>query len=138
MSRELDFVKRFEAVEVPTTLRTIDEMGDNSEGDTSVRETIRGFFDRTVAAFELSHLAMQSCFEINTAMLIPSTEHTYSDDFIETLEIKDVQLIASAVRKRDEWNYQVTHFAKYPLTPRSVRVIKEFEMIEGIIQGRDL
>jgi len=129
------FLEAYNAVEVPRTIRTVDEMGDNSVDDVVVRETIETFFAQTVEAFGLGYLAMQRCFFIDSRMISQGTTGAASDDFIETLEIQDRQIIASAIRIRDQWNYQVTHFAKYPLTATTLEVIREFGVVDEIIKG---
>ena len=124
----LDLVTRYSEVEVPAPLRTMDA------ADKHVAETTNNFFDRVQASLSLSYLALSSCVEIDSRMIVRAGQ-TGSDDFIEELWLKDRQLMATAVRIRDETNFQVTHFAKYPLAPESVEMLDELTMLEQIIDG---
>jgi len=113
-----DFITRYNEVEVPETLRTMD--GDNKH----VAETTNDFFDRVRASLSLSYLALTHLVEVDSRMIVRPWQ-SGSDDFIEELWLKDRQLMATAVRIRDQTNFQVTHFAKYPLMPRSIDAIEE-------------
>lgn len=52
---------------------------------------------------------------------------------MQELKIEGVQTLASVLRVRDEYNFQVAHFAKYELLPRSVEIIREIDKLEGDI-----
>lgn len=130
MTRQpLDFVARFNAVEVPAPIRTMDAI------DERVAEAREAFFDRILTALELSHLAIVASLERDTRMLVPPDQSRRSEDYIDELRLKGVQPLASVLRIRDDVNYQVAFFNKYPLTPHAITTFREIEEIEKRLES---
>ncbi len=137
MSESLLFPASYEAVRVPDTLHTKDAI------DEQVREAQQHFFEEIRDSLQISQLAISAFCRINYRMLVPhhpgqqyGETQRYSDDFISEFWFERVQPLATVVKVRDEWNWQVASFAKYPLLPRTVRIITELESIDDIIDNR--
>lgn len=83
--------ERYEQVEVPAPLRTMDAI------DPRVTDISQDFFMRIAASFQLSRLALSSLVRVNVRTLVPpfasSAVHyaetiRASDDFLEELSIE--------------------------------------------------
>lgn len=127
-----ELLARYDQVTVPESLRTMDPIGDMSEdGKYNVIETTHDFFDRIMASLQLSRRALAHVLEFESRMLVPLDRSRASDDIVTELRVKYVQTIATTLRTRDDWNWQVTHFAKYPLIPRATRAIAAIADLGG-------
>lgn len=115
MRKELnELTQRLEGVEVPETYR----FSTGPEETVEIGRITDDYFDRTITALRLSNRALQSFFEIQHRTLgeeEPGGLLRVSDDFDTSLWLKGVQPLASVRNVRDDPNFQVILFAKYPL-----------------------
>lgn len=122
---ERDFIERYNRVPVPESLRTIDMAGDMSADDRSVLERVDSFFEEVAGAFSFTDIARASLLEVNHRMLVPlDGSLRATDDQIDELWIRNIQPLATVLRTRDEWNWQVAQFSKYPLLPRTACLVQ--------------
>jgi|GEM_PF-1427349 len=151
-SWESELRTRYSQVEVPATLRTQDAI------DGRVAEVQEAFFADIVDALQISHLAQRAILNINVRMLVPpdtnslNAHHLHSledhepqgmslgvsrfrasDDFLTQLDMNGIQPLATVLRTRDDWNYQIAQFTKYDLEQKTVDVLGEIDGLEGII-----
>lgn len=145
MTGRPDFVETYNAVQVPGVLQTIDAMSPE------FAQAEQDFFDRIRASFALSSRALDMVVQPhyhNMVVLFEDPVSGYNplqpeairptESYIETLDIEDVQTIASVIRTRNAFNHQVAVFAKYPLSDRAITIVRELQMGEDIIHGLPL
>jgi hypothetical protein len=113
-----DFIQQFNIVKVPEIEQTIDD----ATGPWA--EIEQDYFNRIIASFKMSQHAIGVTFDIDRRMLVPADMSRASNDFISELWVKDRQPIATTLRVRNELNYQVVLFNKYPLLPSTIETIE--------------
>ena len=132
-----DFLKAYDAVEVPTTMHSMDAI------DEQVRDTSDAFFEAIRDSLDLSSRSLVHLFEIDYRMLVPmygegtpaQEKVIASDDYIRVFRRRGGQTLASIMYTRDDPNYQDAHFAKYPLRPVTIEQIRAFQKMERIELG---
>lgn len=132
-----DFLELYEAVEVPDPVLTIDAI------DPLAIETTEAFFRNIQNSLQLGAGSLDLFFERDMAMLVPAYEIgtpsservRATDDFLAVFKKRGQQVIASVLAVRDDFNYQVTHFTKYPLLPQTIEDIRELQRFERINHG---
>lgn len=132
-----DFIDAYNGVVVPETVVSMDAI------DGQVSETMSTFFDEIIDSLDLSPLALDASFERDRKMIIPSYGPTFipeknvyaTDDFIELFRMKGRQVLAAVTLMRDDYNYQIAHFSKYPLLSQTEATIRELQRVDGIIGG---
>ena len=133
MTERPDFINAYNAVQVPETLVSMDAI------DEQVRSTQDSFFAAISDSLDLSSRTVGHFFEIERRLLLRD-EHVQegyygTDDYQERFRKTGQQILASVTYIRDDWNYQVAHFAKYPLLEGTVRNIRELQQLERIEFG---
>jgi hypothetical protein len=137
MPERPDFLSAYNAVEVPAPLLSMDAI------DEQVRETTDTFFDSVIRSLDLSPLVMGNFFEIKWKTLTPMYEDSVpyesrvhgTDDYIQMLRKQGSQTLAAVMYTRDDFNYQIAHFAKYPLLAKTEKEIRELQRLERIVSG---
>lgn len=128
-----DFLEAYNAVVVPEPLVSMDAI------DEHVHATADRFFAEVRTALDLGSHTVATFFEIEDKMLVtphgPEKEVRGSDDFMHLFQRRGGQAIASVLYQRDSFNFQIAQFAKYPLLPRTIEEIREFQRLEQIIHG---
>lgn len=136
MSELLFFPDSYNAVKVPESIRSMDAI------DERVVEAEAHFFEEITDSLQLSRLALASFCQIRHRMLVPTEGLKFSrgdlresDDIVTELWVEGVQPLATVLKTRDEVNWQVASFAKYPLLPRAIEIVQEIGTLEDIIGG---
>lgn len=128
-----DFLVAYNAVEVPATRVSADAI------DEHVYELERCFMGEIRASLDLSDFALEHFFVEERSLLVrpEHAEQGYfdTDDYQLRYRKCGQQILASVTYTRDDFNYQVAHFAKYPLTDHTVESIRELQRIERIVAG---
>lgn len=122
---ETELRERYDAVVVPGLFRT-----GELDADREVNATEERFMGEVVDSLGLSQRALQFVLRFDHRMLVePSIAEQnakLSDDYLHRLQVSGVQTLASVERSRDETNFMIVHFAKYPLSAMAVRAIERF------------
>lgn len=132
-----DFLNAYTAVEVPAPTLSMDAI------DEQVGEVSDKFFDDVRDSLDLSYRSLGHLFEIDYKMLVPSyplgtaAEHMVqaSDDYLKRFMRRGGQTLASVLYTRDDFNYQIAHFAKFPLLSKTEADIRSFQQLERIELG---
>jgi len=135
MTEHLPFPESYDAVEVPETMRSMDAI------DERVAEAGEKFFGEIIDSLQFPRLALESFCRIRHRMLVPTIGHSLargglreSDDSISELWVEGVQPLATVLKTRDERNWQVASFAKYPLLPQTIQIVNEIDTIANIVE----
>lgn len=132
----LHFPESYDAVRVPDPIRSMDAI------DQAVVAAEEQFFAEIRDSLQITYLALSSFCKINHRMLVPMhrpalsfvDQPRESDDSLSEFWLEGVQPLATVLKTRDDWNWQVASFAKFPLLPRTIEVITELRGIDGIIK----
>lgn len=132
-----NFLDAYNAVEVPAPMLSMDAI------DEQVAEVSNTFFDNVRDSLDLSYRSLEHLFEIEYKMLVPSypsgtaAEHMVlaSDDYLKLFQRRGGQALASVLYTRDDFNYQIAHFAKFPLLAKTEEEIRAFQLMERIEIG---
>jgi len=128
-----DFLVAYNAVEVPPTLLSQDAI------DEDVHLVYRTFFGAIRDSLDLSPRTLTHFFQIERRLVI-TQEHADAgyfgtEDYQTRFRKTGQQILASVTYERDDLNYQIAHFAKYPLLEGTVRSIRELQQLERIELG---
>ena len=136
MTEVIFFPASYNAVAVPEPIRTMDA------DDERVVEAESNFFEAIADSLQLSHFALASLCRLQRRMLVPSEGLGFTrgdlrepDDSINELWVDGVQPLATVLKTRDDTDWQVASFTKYPLLPQTIHIVGEFESIDDIIGG---
>ncbi len=137
MAERPNFVDAYNAVEVPAPLLSTDAI------DEHVTLTTNRFFDAIMESLDLSPLAMQYALEFKWKTLTPMYEDSVpyeqrvhgTDDYIQMLRKQGSQTLAAVMYTRDDFNYQIAHYTKYPLLSKTEAELRELHRLERIISG---
>jgi hypothetical protein len=128
-----DFLVAYNAVEVPPTIVSQDAI------DEQVRLAEEIFFAAIQASLDLSPRTVGVFFEIERRLLVRQAhaEEGYfgTDDYQHRFRKSGQQILASVTYIRDDLNYQIAHFAKYPLLQGTEHGIRELQRLERIEFG---
>lgn len=132
-----DFLVAYNAVPVPETMRTKDA------SDEAVIRTTETFFSEVRDSLDLSPRTLGAFFEMSWKTLVPMYEQEVppeqrihgTDDMYYSFRRKGYQALASVTYIRDDPNYQIAHFAKYPLLPATEQAIRDLQHLERIEFG---
>lgn len=132
-----DFLVAYNAVEAPDTMVSQDAV------DPQVNETVDTFFEAVYSSLDLSPRTLGHFFEREGKMLVPryenditSSERVYAtDDYQERFRRRGHQILAAVTYIRDDFNYQIAHFSKFPLTPPTEKAIRDLQQMERIEFG---
>ena len=134
MTQQLEFIEHYNAVKVPEPFVTMDAI------DEEVGLVKDKFFDQIVSSLGLSRLAVAATFNMDIRMLMSPIESLRTvdtvhgtDDFIDEIAIEGVQPLATAFRYRNDLNFQVILFAKYPLLPKAIDTLTEMHNLDGVV-----
>lgn len=131
MSQEYpDFLRSFNSVEVPLTVVLQDAV--------EATALQLAYLENIQDSLQLSSRALSSFFEYETRLLIPATQEAalargesgiMTDDYTRLFRQKGRQALASVTLIRDDFNYSIVHFAKYPLSEGSVESLRSIHVL---------
>lgn len=132
-----DFLTEYNKVVVPEPILSMDSL------DEGVNKAETKFLDEIMDSLDVGNLTLDHFFEIDIKMLVPpfqtgvslEKQRLESDDYIKVFKKRGSQVLASVVYFRDDFNYQITHFAKYPLLSKTEQEIRELQRLERIQHG---
>ncbi len=109
--------------------------------DERVVEAENTFFQEVTDSLQLSKLALSTFCNMRHRMLVPldydkplARMVRGSDDIVSELWFEGVQPLAAVMKVRDERNWQVASFSKYPLLPKTLEAITDLDAIIDIIE----
>lgn len=137
MGERPDFLIAYNAVEVPPTMRVQDAI------DEQLRTTTDTFFENIYSSLDLSPRTLGGFFEFKFNTLVPlyeddrpdSDKVRVTDDMVHSFRRKGSQALAAVMSIRDDPNYTIAHFAKYPLLPQTEDLIRDLQRLERIELG---
>lgn len=128
-----DFIDAYNAVEVPDPMVTQDA------SDSYVSDTVNAYFEAVQNSLGLGARSLGGFFEYDYKMLAPlirsGREYPDTNDFIQIFRKKGYQVLAAVTYMRDDFNAQITQFAKYPLLDPTITTIRELQHLERIEDG---
>lgn len=123
-----DFLIAYNHVPVPETMLSMDA---NNE---QVHASADQFFEDIMNSLDLGRRTLGDFFEINYRMLIPTIKRRRAlretDEYTQFLQKTGSQTLAAVLYRRDDFNYQIAHFAKFPLLPKTVAEIRELQQFD--------
>ena len=123
-----DFMESFNAVEVPPTMIVQDEF--------DAAQYQRDFLKEIQDSLVLSDRALGAFFDEETKLLLPYAKQEalrrgesgmMTDDYITLFRHRGRHALASVMLIRDDFNYTVVHFAKYPILPPIEACIRNYQ-----------
>ncbi|UTX51225.1 hypothetical protein KI440_03385 [Candidatus Saccharibacteria bacterium TM7i] len=131
-----DFMRAFEAVEVPPTVVLQDAIEASALQE--------AYLSNIQNSLDLSPRTLAYFFEYETKLLLPSAKEEalrrgetgiMTDDYITLFRRRGHQVLASVMLIRDDFNYSVVHFAKHPITEWAAESIRELQLLERLEAG---
>ncbi len=128
-----DFLVAYNAVEVPATILSQDAI------DEEVNTIKENFFAEIRDSLDLSPRTLEHFFDVERRLIVRQShaEQGYfgTDDYQTHFRRTGHQILASVTYMRDDFNYQVAHFAKHTLLEDTVSGIRELQQLERIEFG---
>lgn len=130
--KHLDFIDAFNEVKVPPTIVLQDAI--------DVASLECRYFEDIQSSLQLSRRALNTFFEYETRLLIPSHREKalirgesgiMTDDYMRLFRQTGRQALASVALIRNDFNYSIVHFAKYPLTEGTVESIQRIRSFDA-------
>lgn len=126
-------LKKWESIEVPSTYVT----GPDLEADEQLKAMEARFFNDVRLAINLGSRALTAGIITVEYRNILSTKDHITDDKVQMWHLNGFQPLALSLRTRNDPNYIVAQFAKFPLLDESVERILKFQERKEAIERKE-